>query len=341
MRRNNRQLLHSLTCMQIDRVFAKHPEPFNRPTYQFLTVEQLKQKFEGALRKTRAMLLMPPIVPIQEENVEIISKDPEIQGFSDTKMVFIDTTYGLDERKRNIWVRRADGVLETADNATRRRMLQSYFPFEGRKVDIPQMFFGDCLDDALDSGKYVYILDRCLIQFEPYERDYHRVMSRTFEHINQRSEFDVLRSTRHFGPLAFYLAWHKIIDNLVIDCLRRDFARNAVEAVCLMFNLNNIAYDTYILNQFEKHPKRDDAFYYRQIIEKSTDPSTQFSIEKEAGKTPDELKIDDFCVEFLDAYQKSGHCQKANEVKQVLQTYREELDERKNLLGNLQKAHGI
>lgn len=328
--------------MQIDKVYAKQPQPYNRPTYQFLTAEQLKEKIEGALRKSRALLLMPPVVAMQEENVEILSKDPELQGFSDGKLIFIDTTHGLSDQKRNIWVRREDGVLETADNITRRRMIQSYFPFEGRKVVVPQMFFGDSLDDTLDSGKYVYVLDRCLIQFEPYEVDYHRVMSRTFEHINQRSEFDALRSTRHFGPMAFYLAWHQIIDNLVIDCIRRDYARNAVEAVCLMYNLNNIAYDTYILNQFEKYPKRDDAYYYRQIIDQTNKPtSTQFAIEKEAGKCPDEMKVDEICVEFLEAYHKSEHCQKPNEVKQVLLTYREELDERKNLLGSLQKAHGI
>lgn len=342
MRRDNRQLLNSLTCMKIDKVFGKQKQPFERPRYAFATAERLKKLFESSLRKARAVLLMPPVMSMQVENVEIISKDPELQGFCDEKMIFIDSTYGLNDRKRNIWVRRADGVLETADILTRRRMLQTYFPFEGRKVVVPQMFFGECLDDTLDSGKYLYVLDRCLIQFEPYERDYHRVMSRTFEHINQRSEFDVLRSTRYFGPMAFYLAWHKIIDNLVMDCIRRGYMRNAVEAVCLMYNLNNIAYDSYILNLFEKYPKRDDAFYYRQLIAQPSQPmDTKFTIETEAGKGPDDVKVEESCMTFLDAYRLTGDCQKPNELKQVLQTYREELDERRNLLESLQKVHGI
>lgn len=348
MRKTNRTLMHSLTCMRMDIVYAQRADPSRqatRSTHEFVTAEDLKVKFDNALRKTRFLLLMPPIVPMHEARVEVVSKDPELQGLPllNGKMVFIDTTFGLDDRKRNIWTREQNGTLQTADTATRRRMLQTYFPLEGRKVIAPPMFFGERLDDALDTGKYKYVLDRCLIQFEPYDRDYHRVTSRTYDHINQRSEFEVLRSTRHFGPMAFYLAWHRLIDNLVMDCIRRDMMRNAVEAVCLMYNLHNIAYDLFILKQFEKFPnRRDDEYRYNQMIARATGSTdTQFEIESATGKTSDDIKVDEYCLEFLDAYWKSPNCQKPNEVKQVLYTYREKLDEQRRLLESVHEAHGI
>lgn len=328
--------------MQIDKVYAKHRAPFSRATYEFLTAEQLKRKFDGALRKTRYLLLMPPIMPIREDRIETLSKDPEIQGCLKGKMVFIDASYGLKDEDRSVWVRHVNGVLETTDERTKRRLIETYFPFNGRKVEVPAMFFGDYLDDTLDSGKYTYVLDRCLLQFEPYEKDFHRVTSRTYDHINQRSEFEALRSTRHFGPMAFYLAWHRLIDNLVIDCIRRDQMRNAVEAVCLMYNLHQIAYDLFVLEQLAKFPRQDDEYRYQQIIDRATaDTKSQFEVEKTVGKSHDEIKVDDICLSFLDEYVKSAHCQQPFDVKKVLHTYREHLDQHRSLLESVEKAHGM
>lgn len=342
MEKQNRELMFSLTAMQIDRVFQIRPKPYERPTYQFLTVEQLKAKFDGALRTAKRLLLMPPIVPIAHDNIQILSKDPEIQGYSEAKFVFTDTSLNVPDRDRMVLIRHPNGVLETADQLTRRRMCQTYFPFAGRRIAVPRMFCGEHLQRCLDDGKYLFVLDRCVIQFEPYEYDYHRIMCTTYQHINHHSAFDTVRSTRHFGPMAFFLAWHHQIDNLIIDCIRRDLLRNAVDAICLMFNLNKIPYDAYILEQMKTYPKRDDEHFYRQLIH-SKGNDIRLEIEKQATKTATDLKCDEICLQFLDDYCKSKaeHIKKPNEIAAALQTYREHAEEKRRLLEGLQKAHGI
>lgn len=343
MRKENRELLHSLTCMQIEKVFRTRPKPFSRPTYQFLTADELKSKFEGALRTTKRLLLMPPILQIDDDNIEVLGKDPEIQGYLVNKVIFTDTTVDAKDRERRVWIRQTNGVLETADQLTRRRMSQIYFPFAGRKMIVPRMFFGEHLERVLDEGKYEFLLDRCIVQFEPYEKDYHRVTSKAYQHIDKHNAFDVLRSTRHFGTMSFFLAWHQLIDNLIIDCIRRDYLRNAVEAICLMYNLNNIPYDQYILEQLKRYPKRDDEYLYRKMIANINNDASdvEFEIEKTVGKNADDLKADDICLQFLTEYIESTNVKKPNEVKAAIQTYRDKAEEKKRLLDGLQKAHGI
>lgn len=340
MQKPNRELMYSLTSMQIDRVFRVRPKPFSRPTYHFLTAGEVKQKLDGALRTAKRLLLMPPIVPIEKENIQVISKDPEIQGVLRSKMVFIDTSFNLKDRERAVLIRHPNGVLETADQLTRRRLIETYFPFKNRNIVPPRMFFGEHLERVLDEGKYEFVLDRCVVQFEPYEKDYHRVTSLTYQHINEHHAFDKLRSTRHFGPMAFFLAWHKLVDNLVMDCIRRDLLRNAIEAICLMYNLNKLPYDAYILEQLKKYPKRDDEYFYRKLIDSKTN-DVQLDIEKTTTKTIDDFKLDEICLQFLDEYVKSEHITKANEVRATIQTYREHAEEKRRLLEGLQKAHGI
>lgn len=340
MEKQNRELMHSLTNMQIERVFQSRPKPFNRPTYHFLTAQEVKEKFDGAIRTTRRLLLMPPILPIEEDDIKILSKDPEIQGYTDSKITFIDTTFGLKDRDRAILVRHPNGVLETANQLTRRRLIETYFPFKGRRIIVPRMFIGEHLQRVLDERKYEFVLDRAIIQFEPFEKDYHRVTSTTYQHLNDNITFDCIRSTRHFGPMAFFLAWHKLIDNLVIDCIKRDYLQNSVEAICLMYNLNKIPYDAYILEQLKKYPKRDDEYFYRKLIE-SKDNNLELEIEKTAGKNDEDLKCDEICLKFLDDYCKSENVKKTNEIKATLQTYREHAEEKRKLLQGLQKAHGI
>lgn len=339
MNKQNRELMHSLTAMEIDRVFRERPKPIRRPTYRFLTADEVKAKFKGALRTANRLLLMPPILPIEEDNIRIVSNDPELQGHTDSKMVFIDTSFDVKDRERTALVRQPNGVLETADQITKRRLIETYFPFKGRNIIVPRMFSDEHLQRILDDGKYEFVLNRCIIQFEPYEKDYHRVTSLTYQHINEKMAFDGLRSTRHFGPMAFFLAWHKLIDNLIIDCIERDLLRNAVEAICLMYNLNKIPYDAFILEQLKQYPKRDSQYFYAKLIESNAN-NLQLDIEN-AAKNADDFKCDEICLQFLDEFQKSEYCCKANEIKATIHTYREQAKEKRRLFDGLQKAHGV
>ena len=182
---------------------------------------------------------MPPIVKIKEDVHQVVSKDPALKNFSDSTFVFTDISFGLKDSERTIVTRDMDGVLERAPYSTRKRMNQIYFPLLGRKFRAPRMFEGENLKRVLDEHQYEFVMDRLCLQFEPYEKDFHEISSQLYQHLNEHKRFDDLRSTRHFGPLAFFLAWHKIIDDLLLDMVQRDYLKNGVELIFLMFKLNS------------------------------------------------------------------------------------------------------
>lgn len=345
LRRNNRELLQTLTRLDIEKVFQNRPTPLNSFGYHFLTPAEVKAKLDGSLRQARRLLQMPPIVKEEDDKVEVLSRDPAFQGVEKSKLIIADITFNIKDADRTIMVRQPDGTLETAPPEIRHRINQTYFPMDGRKVIVPKMFEGEHLKRCLDEGKYEFVLNRACIQFEPYDKNYHRVTATTYQHISDHSAFNVLRSTRHFGPMAFYLAWHRAIDNLVIDCIRRDYLRNAVKAICLSYNLNAISYDMAVLEQLKQFPERNDEFYYRRLIESndedfSSEEKIRFDIEKTVGKTTDDIKIDTVCLTFIDEYAKE-HASRNNELKAALNTYREVMNEKQQLLEGLQKAHGV
>lgn len=345
LRRSNRDLLQSLTRLNIEKVFKSRPTPSNSFSYHFLTRSEVKAKFDGSLRQARRMLQMPPIVKEEDNNIEVLSYDPALQGLETGKLIIADITFNIKDANRTILVRQPDGTLETASADIRRRINQTYFPLEGRKVIVPKMFEGEHLKRCLNEGKYEFVLNRSCVQFEPYDKDYHRVTAITYQHVSDHGAFDALRSTRHFGPMAFFLAWHLIIDNLVIDCIRRDFLRNAVEVICLSFNLNDISYDANVLYQLKKFPERNDEFYYRKLIDKNdedigSEDKIRFEIEKTVGKTADDTKIDDICFTFIDEYANT-HANRNTELRAALNTYRELMNEKRKLLEGLHKAHGV
>jgi small subunit ribosomal protein S22 len=49
-----------------------------------------------------------------------------------------------------------------------------------------------------------------------------QVSHRIYDHAAETKSFDALRSTRFFGPMAFYLAWNKNVELLLIDMIERD-----------------------------------------------------------------------------------------------------------------------
>lgn len=337
--------MKTLTRLDIERVFQSRPTPFNKFSYHFLTRAEVRAKLDGSLRSARRMLQMPPVVKEQEDKIDVLSRDPALLGLETSKLIIADITFNIKDADRTILVRQPDGTLETAPAEIRRRINQTYFPLEGRKVIVPKMFEGEHLQRCLDEGNYEFVLNRACIQFEPYDRDYHRVTAITYQHISDHCAFDVLRSTRHFGPLAFFLAWHQNINNLVIDCIRRDYLRNAVEAICLSFNLNDISYDTSVPRQLKEFPERNDEYYYRKLIESNDDDFSgeekiRFDIEKTVGKTADDIKIDNICLTFIDKYA-NEHASQNMDLKSTLSTFREEMNEKQKLLEGLHKAHGV
>lgn len=233
-------------------------------------------------------------------------------------------------------IRNTDGTLVNAPLAVRKRMNQIYFPLTGRSLGTPSIFEPDNFKRCLDEFKYQFILDRICVQYEPYEEEFHKFSSQTYMHINENYKFDDLRSTRHFGPMAFFLAWHKIIDDCLFDMIKRDYLVDGVQLIALSSKLNNIDYDKAILKKVQEYatvklaPKID--------IEKKSD--VQASIEATIGKAKDDFNMDNICLEVISKFVKE-HSQKRSQLELAIQTYKEMNDEKRKLYKGLSHAHGI
>lgn len=259
-----------------------------------------------------------------------------MHSFDSCKYVITDITYGIDDTDRTIVVRQVDGTLENADAKTRKRINQIYFPLEGRKIRPPRMFQQENLKKCLDNFEYEFVLDRMCIQFEPYEQEFHDVSSEVYQHINDTKQFDILRSTRHFGPMSFFLAWHKMIDDLVIDMVKRDYLTNAVELICLMYNLNDIQYDKTILKELHRLTNSNHNLNKFDIAKSDL----QQELNDTVGKSMDQFKIDAICLDFIDNFNKTNGIKKS-QITLCLQLYRDSNEEKRRLLEGLQKAHGV
>ena len=44
----------------------------------------------------------------------------------------------------------------------------------------------------------------------------------TYEDLEKHGKYDLLRSTRHFGGMAWYLVTMRRVDRLIVDMLQRD-----------------------------------------------------------------------------------------------------------------------
>lgn len=298
-----------------------------------MTSEQIAAEVTKISETAKAFLQMPPIVAAVEDKHQIISKDTALKDFSDTPYVFTDITYGLKNKNRKIVIRHIDGTLENAPQSIRKRLNQTYFPIEGRTLKLPKLFETEHFAKNLTDKNYEFILDRICLQFEPYEQDFHEYTSRVYTAINEAKDFDDLRSTRHFGPLAFFLAWHKIIDDLLMDMIKRDYLSNGVELISLMYDLNGIEYDKSLLTSLPSYESIEQQY-------KPLDMNNDELIESEVGKTAKEFELDDKYLEFIAEYAKINSV-KRPQMELVLQTYREINNEKRKLLEGLQKAHGI
>lgn len=74
----------------------------------------------------------------------------------------------------------------------------------------------------LENEDYEFILDRACCQYEPDDQKYHSVVFMTYKHVNKTQKYHYLESTRHLGPLLFYLAFNKNPDNFLLYCLETE-----------------------------------------------------------------------------------------------------------------------
>lgn len=302
-----------------------------------MTTEQIQGEVETALRRAEVKLQMPPVMKVKEEHIEVLSVDPALQNFDDSDYVFTDITYGIPDAERNIVIRSMDGTLSTASLDVRKRLNQFYFPLNGRQVRVPKLFDADNLKALLAKDTFEFVLDAMCIQFEPYERQFHEISGAVYEYIDEHKKFDELRSTRHFGPMAFFLAWHNRIDNLLLDLIKRDYLDNCVDLVELSCRLHKWT-----------APAADKLTKFRQLSSQTNATNTATSrrsvvdseIEGSVGKTANQIEADSIAIEILEGFVQE-HSIKKVQLELAIQTYTERSEAQRKLLQGLQTAHGL
>ncbi|XP_046742511.1 28S ribosomal protein S22, mitochondrial [Diprion similis] len=236
-------LLKTLTRVDLKKVYRhrKDGEKLEPPVYKFMTDDELEAALNEAKVKAEVRLQMPPVVKKINDTPNILSHDRALQKHDTAKFVFTDITYGIPNVERFIVVRDPDGILRNADARERHRMNQIYFPLEGREVDVPKLFQENYLMDLLVREEYEFILDLACVQFEPNDPEYHRVTETVYSHVNNLKHFNHLRSTRHFGPLAFHLAWKGNVDNLIQENIQTSRLDDAVLVIQLYYKIHPTA----------------------------------------------------------------------------------------------------
>lgn len=298
-----------------------------------MTTEQIQEEVEAALQRAEVKLQMPPVMKIKEEHIEVLSEDPALQNFDDSDYVFTDITYGVPDADRNIVIRSVDGTLSTASLEVRKRLNQFYFPLHGRQVRVPKLFDADNLRELLARDAFEFVLDAMCIQFEPYERQFHEISGSVYEYIDEHKRFDALRSTRHFGPMAYFLAWHNRTDNLLLDLIQNDYLDNCVDLVELSCRLHN----------WQAPATADKLTAFRQLASQTTTSSRSVvdtEIEGSVGKSANQIEADSIAMDIIKEFVRE-HSIKKVQLELAIQTYTERAEGQRKLLQGLQTAHGL
>lgn len=235
------KLLKDISRFEDGKIFSKRPLPqLGSPKLMFMTDEQLKQAKEAAYEQVKARIQMPPVMDADTSEPKILSRDEEIVGYTKFKIMFVDISPGYSNRNRLMSVREPDGTLRYPSHDERTRLNHLYYPGDSKSIDIPKMFEAKNISRLLQDKQYVYILNRACVQFEPDDPRYVEVASRVYDFVDDKNDFDKLRSTRHFGPMSLYLAYNKRADNLILEMISKKLVEDAAKLVKIYNTCHNI-----------------------------------------------------------------------------------------------------
>ncbi|MEQ2317027.1 hypothetical protein AMECASPLE_038605 [Ameca splendens] len=133
-------ILTRITGLDLQKVFRPIKQELKPPTYKLMTDEQLEQALQFATEEAAKRLQMPPVLPERKPISDVLAMDKILDGMDTAKYVFTDITYNIPHRERFIVVREPDGTLRKATWEERDRLIQVYFPRQGRKLT-PHLLF--------------------------------------------------------------------------------------------------------------------------------------------------------------------------------------------------------
>ncbi|XP_006900411.1 PREDICTED: 28S ribosomal protein S22, mitochondrial-like [Elephantulus edwardii] len=226
-------ILIKMTGLNLQKIFKPAVQELKPPTYKLMTQAQLEEATRKAVEAAKVKLKMPPVLEERVPINDVLAEDKILEGTEATKYVFTDISYRVPHRERFIVVREPSGTLRKATWEERDRMIQIYFPKEGRKVLTPIIFKEENLKTMYRQDRHADVLNLCVAQFEPDSAEYIKVHHRTYEDIDAQGKYDLLRSTRFFGGMVWYFVNKKKIDGLLIDQIQRDLVDDAISLVQL------------------------------------------------------------------------------------------------------------
>jgi len=233
-------ILKRMSGKDYDKVFRRRRLGLtpSRPIYQFMTSDELEEARKEIDVKATEKLASPPVMDEREPKSQLLESDNQLFGFDTAKYVFTDITFGVPDRSRIIVVREPEGDLRTASWEEQDRINQVYYPKEGRKHYVPAMFEPENLEGLLTAERYQYILDRNCLQFEPDHPIYLKTADVVYNHILEKGSFDVLHSTRHYGPMVFNFCWSKQLDEFVIHLILKDRMKEVEDLIHLYVKIH-------------------------------------------------------------------------------------------------------
>ncbi|XP_045785627.1 28S ribosomal protein S22, mitochondrial [Maniola jurtina] len=319
-------LLKRLTRPDFAKIFRKrnsnNVSVLRTPKYKFLTDEELQIEKAKANKSAERLLQMPPVVKVHKPIDDVLSRDPALTGFDSARYLFTDISFGVDNEHRMIVEREPDGTLRSCDHDVRKRLNQIYFPMQGRKIREPLIFENEeTFYSLLERQKYEYVLDRCCVQYEPDEPTYHKLISITYQHVDMNSLYNLLRSTRHFGPLAFYLTWHKSMDNLMLELVQSGAIREAVLLLALRHAIHSDL------------ASEESSALVTQIL------PTPVLLTKQDHLSEEDIQLDTKCIQCVEKYINTNSAMKSQQGL-ALQGFREHYQQLVELSRGLKKAHG-
>jgi small subunit ribosomal protein S22 len=247
IRQDVRLILQRLTGFDLSKIFHSSYNPKLRDSQiKLLTQQQLAKEKDKANRLARHLLQMPPYLqPRQREHVLLSKADDQRLDPLNLRQVnymFVDISMNLPKDKRMCVVREPNGILRKADFNEREKLLQVYFPVEGKSAYVPKMFEPLNMEECLKDFKYKLLLDKACLLYEPNDPQFIRITHRCYEHINEHAHHDRLHSTRFFGPMVFYLIWHKKFDGLVAYLLRASRLSDCLDVIRLVLLVHPTGY---------------------------------------------------------------------------------------------------
>ncbi|XP_004625034.1 28S ribosomal protein S22, mitochondrial isoform X2 [Octodon degus] len=224
-------ILIKITGLNLEKIFKPAIQELKPPTYKLMTQAQLEEATREAVKAAKVRLKMPPVLEERAPINDVLAEDKILEGTEMAKYVFTDISYNIPHRERFIVVREPSGTLRKAFWEERDRVIQIYFPKEGRRVLPPIIFKEENLKTMYSRDRHVDVLNLCIAQFEPDSTEYIKIHHQTYQDIDKHGKYDLLRSTRHFGGMAWYFVNKKNIDGLLIDQIQRDLTD---DATCLV-----------------------------------------------------------------------------------------------------------